>query len=195
MKLFTRICCLWVGALNEYTVSHSFYAGEPSSPRNIYAVATILDPTENDTILFVFYDWKHSNPEQVLYYKTKIVQEGETIHEMNVTGEVMNATCQLDSLKGNGSNYTVIITAVDRCGNELSDSTMMGIKENDCNTVPPDKHSQCVKFIVGLTVPMVLFIIVIVFETMLICYLCKDKLPKCSCCTQLVKTKELTNTV
>ena len=74
--------------------------------------------------LFVYYEWSHPNKEQVLYYGTKIMYNNSTVHEMNIPGVILNATCQLDDIDENCHHcYQVLITAYDRCGEGRTNST------------------------------------------------------------------------
>ena len=104
--------------------------GEVEAPTNINTTADILDPSKTPKECFVYYEWRHPNPDEVLYYETEILRNNVTsIHKMNIPQEIQNATCLLgtDALSKD-DNYWVVITTVDRCNERANNSRKIGRK-------------------------------------------------------------------
>ena len=77
--------------------------------------------------LLVFYEWSHPNPGQVLVYETEIRLNEEVIHKLKVPGTITNSSCRLQPSNDNMDDYVLSITAVDRCGQQSSNSTHINI--------------------------------------------------------------------
>jgi hypothetical protein len=109
------------------------------SPYEIYAVANTLDPRIDG--FFVFYRWNHPLPKQVLLYETVVYEGNETIHRMIVPSAIMNATCQIEKTMCNNC-YSVVVTAVDRCGQRSMNTTNIEIRVSDTRTVEVEDISK-----------------------------------------------------
>ena len=89
-------------------------------------MATILDPLIDG--FFVYYRWNHLLPEQVFFYETVLYEWNNIIHRMNVPSAIMNATCQIENKTMCNNCYSVVVTAVDRCGQRSMNSTNIEIE-------------------------------------------------------------------
>ncbi|CAI8012499.1 hypothetical protein GBAR_LOCUS8023 [Geodia barretti] len=128
------------------------------SPYEIYAVATTLDPGIDG--LFVYYQWSHPHPEQVFVYETEVYESDQIIHRMNVSSAIMNATCQIENITMCNNCYSVVVTAVDRCGQRSMNSTNIEIVA-DTRTVKVEDESK-------LNAASITLIPIVAIETVLI---------------------------